>query len=100
MKKFNMIDEEFICENCGKNVSKLEYSARDHCPYCLCSKHVDINPGDMSNECLGILEPIDIEKFKQTYKIIYKCRKCGKVHKNIMANDDDLNVIIEISTKK
>ena len=100
MKKFNMIDEEFICENCGKNVSKLEYSARDHCPYCLCSKHVDINPGDRSNECLGILEPIDIEKFKHTYKIIYKCRKCGKVHKNIMANDDDLNVIIEISTKK
>lgn len=100
MKKFNMIDEEFICENCGKNVSKLEYSARDHCPYCLCSKHVDINPGDRSNECLGILEPIDIEKFKHTYKIIYKCRKCGKLHKNIMANDDDLNVIIEISTKK
>lgn len=100
MKKFNMIDEEFICENCGKNVSKLEYSARDHCPYCLCSKHVDINPGDRNNECLGILEPIDIEKFKHTYKIIYKCRKCGKLHKNIMANDDDLNVIIEISTKK
>lgn len=100
MKKFNMIDEEFICENCGKNVSKLEYSARDHCPYCLCSKHVDINPGDRSNDCKGILEPIDIEKFKQTYKIIYKCRKCGELHKNIMANDDDLNTIIEISTKK
>lgn len=100
MKKFNMIDEEFICENCEKKVQKLEYSARDHCPYCLCSKHVDINPGDRSNDCKGILEPIDIEKFKQTYKIIYKCRKCGELHKNIMANDDDLNTIIEISTKK
>ena len=69
-----MIDEEFICENCQKQVSKLEYSARDHCPYCLCSKHVDINPGDRSNDCLGILEPIDIEKFKHTYKIVYKCK--------------------------
>lgn len=100
MKKFNMIDEAFICENCEKNVSKLEYSARDHCPYCLCSKHVDINPGDRNNDCQGILEPIDIEKFKQTYKIIYKCRKCGQQHKNIMANDDDLDMIIKISTKK
>ena len=100
MKKFNMIDEEFICENCQKQVSKLEYSARDHCPYCLCSKHVDINPGDRSNECLGILDPIDIEKFKHTYKRVYKCRKCGQLHKNIMANDDDMNMIIKISTKK
>ncbi len=100
MKKFNMIDEEFICEHCGKKVSKLNYSARDHCPYCLFSKHVDVNPGDRDNKCLGLLEPIDIEKFKQTYKIVYKCQKCQQLHKNIIANDDDLNEIIKISTKK
>ena len=99
MKKFNMIDEEFICENCGKNVSKLEYSARDHCPYCLCSKHVDIMPGDRENTCMGLLKPISIEKFKDTYKIIYKCEKCGELHKNIMANDDDFDLIIELSKK-
>ena len=100
MKKFNMIDEEFICENCNKNVPKLNYSARDHCPYCLFSKHVDINPGDRNNQCQGLLEPIDIEKFKSTYKIIYKCKKCSELHKNIMADDDDLNEIINIATKK
>lgn len=100
MKKFNMIDEQFICEKCGKNVSKLNYSARDHCPYCLFSKHVDKNPGDRSNECKGLLEPIDIEKYKNSYKIIYKCQKCGELHKNIMANDDNLDTIIKISTKK
>lgn len=100
MKKFNMIDEEFICENCNQKVNKLKYSARDHCPFCLYSKHVDINPGDRENECKGLLEPIDIEKFKQTYKIIYKCQKCGQQHKNVMADDDDLNKIIELSSKK
>ncbi len=94
-----MIDEEFICENCGKKVSKLKYSARDHCPYCLCSKHVDINPGDRLNKCKGLLKPIDIEKFKDTYKIIYECNKCKEKHKNIMANDDNMNLIIEISKK-
>ena len=35
-----MIDEEFICENCHKHVEKLNYTARDHCPFCLYSKHV------------------------------------------------------------
>ena len=97
---FTEIDEEFICGNCGNKVPKLGYSCRNHCNKCLYSKHVDINPGDRSNECLGILDPIDIEKFKHTYKIVYKCRKCGQLHKNIMANDDDMNMIIKISTKK
>ena len=95
-----MIDESFICEHCGKNVSKLEYTARDHCPYCLYSKHVDINPGDRANLCKGLLKPIDIEKFKDTYKIIYKCEKCNELHKNIIAVDDDMNEIIRISSNK
>ncbi len=99
MKRFNMIDEEFICQNCGNKVSKLNYTARDHCNYCLFSMHVDILPGDRKNPCHGLLEPIDIEKFKDTYKIIYKCQKCHKIHKNIMASDDDMNLIIELSKK-
>lgn len=94
-----MLDESFICENCGKKVEKLNYTARDHCPFCLYSKHVDINPGDRKNTCKGLLEPIDIEKFKDAYKIIYQCKKCGKIHKNIMAKDDDMNRIIEVSKK-
>lgn len=97
MKRFNMIDESFVCENCGKTIEPLVYSARDHCPYCLFSKHVDILPGDRANECHGLLEPIKIEKFKNTYKIIYKCQKCHQTHKNIMANDDDMDIIIELS---
>ena len=100
MKKFNMIDESFVCENCNKNVQKLNYTARDHCPYCLYSKHVDINPGDRSNKCKGLLKPIGIEKFKDTYKIVYKCEKCNQIHRNISAVDDDINIIIDLSVKK
>ncbi len=97
MKLFNELDENFICENCGKNVSKLVYSSRDHCPYCLYSKHVDINPGDRANECKGLLRPVGIEKFKDTFKILYICQKCKEQHKNVMAKDDDINKVIEIS---
>ena len=95
-----MINENFICENCNKEVLKSSYTARDHCPYCLYSKHVDINPGDRLNECRGLLVPIGIEKFKNTYKIIYKCDKCKKIHKNIIHNDDNMDLIINLSIEK
>lgn len=100
MKQFTMKDENFICENCGKSVEKLNYTARDHCPHCLYSKHVDIMPGDRANNCKGLLKPIGIEKFKGSYKIIYKCIKCNKFHKNIVANDDNNDLIIELSIQK
>ncbi len=95
-KKFKVIDAPFICDVCGKGVIPLGYTSRDHCPYCLSSKHVDINPGDRLENCKGTLIPIGIEKFKNTYKIIYKCEKCGKIRKNIIAKDDDFDKILSI----
>lgn len=92
-----MLDDNFICDNCHKKVNKLGYTVRDHCPFCLYSKHVDINPGDRSNPCQGALMPIGIEKYKDTYKICYRCQKCHQSHKNIMANDDNYELIINLS---
>ena len=97
MKKFTMIDEAFICDHCHHPVPQLKYTARDHCPNCLYSKHLDLMPGDRLNNCHGLLEPIGIEKYKNTYKIIYKCQKCHQTHKNIMANDDNYDLIIKLS---
>lgn len=97
MKTFTMKNENFICENCGKTVNPAMKTARDHCPFCLFSKHVDINPGDRLNTCLGLLKPIGIEKFKSTYKIIYKCDKCHKLHKNVVCDDDNMELIIALS---
>ncbi len=97
MKQFVKRDEAFICINCGKEITPLGYTTRDHCPYCLYSIHVDVMPGDRSNTCRGILKPIGIEKFKDTYKIVYRCEKCHEYHKNIMATDDSLDEIINIS---
>ena len=95
---FTGIDEEFVCENCGKKIEKLGYSCRDHCNYCLCSKHVDKNPGDRSEECHGLLEPIGIEiDSKKGYVIIFKCDTCGQIRKNKAAKDDDIDKIIELT---
>ena len=99
MKQFTMRNEDFICEHCGAEVQKSDYTARDHCPFCLYSKHVDINPGDRMNSCHGLLKPVGIEKFKDTYKIIYQCEKCHQLHKNITLKDDSMERIIELSVQ-
>lgn len=97
-KKFKMIDEEFVCENCNYFVKPLGYTARDHCPKCLYSKHVDINPGDRGEDCHGMLVPIGVLKDKKAgFKILYRCSKCGMIRKNKMANDDDMDLIIKLS---
>ncbi len=100
MKKFHMMNENFVCEHCGNKVTKSSYTARDHCPFCLYSKHVDINPGDRRNSCLGLLKPIGIEKYKDTFKIVYLCKTCGKTHKNIMEKEDNMDLIISLSVQK
>ena len=99
-RKFTEIDEEFVCENCGKKVKPLGYSCRNHCPYCLHSKHLDINPGDRAETCRGILEPIgaDIDS-KKGYVIIFKCKKCGAIRRNKAAKDDNMDLIIKLTAQ-
>ena len=100
-KKFTMIDESFTCFNCKTEVKPLGYTARDHCPNCLYSLHLDINPGDRKSTCKGILKPVGIEKTKKdNYKILYKCEKCGYLTKNKAAIDDNINEIIDLSVIK
>ena len=45
-KLFTKNDNGFIYANCGFEVKPLGYTSRNHCPFCLCSLHVDILPGD------------------------------------------------------
>ena len=100
LSRFTKIDEDFICENCGSKVSKLGYTCRNHCPVCLSSKHVDINPGDRQEECHGLLEPIGLEMSnKKGYVIIFKCKKCGAIRKNKAAEDDNMDLLIKLSAK-
>lgn len=100
-RKFTKIDEPFICENCGAKINSLGYTCRDHCNVCLYSKHVDINPGDREQTCHGMLEPIRVEiDSKKGYVIIYRCKKCGELRKNKSAEDDNKDLIIELTTRQ
>lgn len=97
MRKFVEIDEAFTCENCGYEVKPLGYSSRNHCPKCLHSKHVDVNPGDRAEDCRGLLIPINVENnSKKGQVIIFRCKKCGQIRKNKVAEDDDFDTIIKV----
>lgn len=98
MGNFVVIDEEFVCDNCGFRVPKLGYSCRNHCPKCLHSKHVDVMPGDRAEACHGDLEPIGLENGKKGYVIVFKCKRCGMIRKNRVAEDDDMAEVIRLST--
>ncbi len=102
-KRFTKNDNGFICENCGHEVLPLGYTSRNHCPKCLCSKHVDIMPGDRQNSCGGVMDPIKVETDpKKGYIIIHKCRKCGEIKRNKAAHEakvqpDDIKKIIKLT---
>ena len=82
-KRFQKNDNGFTCKNCGFEVKPLGVTSRDHCPKCLCSIHIDINPGDRANECGGLMRPIRSEPdAKRGFVIIHKCEKCGEIRRN------------------
>ena len=61
---------------------------------------MDINPGDRSETCHGILEPIGAEiDSKKGYVIIFRCKKCGAIRRNKAAKDDNMDLIIALTAR-
>lgn len=86
-------EESFVCEHCGLAVEPLgKGTYRDHCPSCLCSKHVDRDgPGDRLSACKGLLRPIGVDQdSKKGLVILYTCEKCRKSSRNRAAPDDKI----------
>ncbi len=92
----------FICENCKKFVRFKAPGTknRNHCPFCLCSRHLDIRIGDRKSKCLGLMIPVGkIIKEDGEEMIIHRCIKCGEVKKNRVAGDDSLSEVGRLETK-
>lgn len=95
MARFTRRIEDFVCEKCGRQVHGNGYT--DHCPSCLWSKHVDVNPGDRLATCQGSMKPIGVEPKGNGYRIKYRCTKCGYIHFNKSAEDDNIEAILEVA---
>ena len=94
-KRFQKREEDFICEHCGAEVRGNGYT--NHCPKCLWGKHVDVNPGDRSAKCGGMMEPVGVEVLGGEYTLIHKCIKCGFERKNKSVPEDDFETIVALS---
>ena len=60
--KTHACNEAFFCRVCGRTVVPQGAGSehRNHCPNCLSSLHVDIEPGDRAADCGGIMDPIAV----------------------------------------
>lgn len=105
IKRFSKNDDSFICAHCGAKVEPLGYTSRNHCPFCLWSLHVDINPGDRACECRAPMEPVGcVTDPKKGYIILHRCTKCGEIKRNKAAHEakvqpDDINKLIALTAK-
>jgi hypothetical protein len=95
MKKFTRTIEDFACGHCGKKVKGNGYT--NHCPGCLWSRHVDINPGDRQHGCGGLMKPIAVEIDHGGYILIHKCQKCGLQKRNKTVKEDSFETILALT---
>ncbi len=97
-KHFKKVTEDFICEFCYQLVQGDGYT--NHCPYCLMSKHVDLlTPGDRASDCNGLMRPIATQIKSGRFIVFHRCTKCNKVTRNKAGKSDNVDLLIELSSK-
>ena len=108
------VNKDFKCLHCHFYVSANTFIAgvnnRNHCPYCLWSRHMDLfEAGDRLAVCKAEMKPIGLtlkrtrKKYgKATYgelMLIHQCSDCEKISINRIAADDNVGLIYEIFRK-
>ena len=105
------LEDVFSCRYCQAHVYTQPLLSgvhnRNHCPYCLWSRHVDLHkPGDRLSACKAIMQPIGLtvkpgrDKFGMDcfgeLMLIHRCKDCGKLSINRIAADDITERLLEI----
>lgn len=94
IKKFQRTEEEFVCEQCGFFVHGNGYT--NHCPRCLWSKHVDLNPGDRQASCQGLMKPVGVKFKAGKYIVLHRCLLCGFEKWNKIEKEDNFEVLFQL----
>jgi len=105
------INADFTCKHCGRFVSAHSIVSgvvnRNHCPYCLHSRHVDLfEAGDRLCACKSLMAPValTLKRNRDKYTsqrggelmLVHRCTHCGELVINRIAADDDPAKIIAI----
>ena len=92
----------FVCQACGAVIAQEGAGSRhrNHCPKCLASLHLDEQPGDRASLCKGVMDAIGVWVRKDgDWAILHRCRKCGAIHSNRIAADDNPIKLVSIALK-
>lgn len=92
----------FVCQACGAVIAQEGAGSRhrNHCPKCLASLHLDEQPGDRASLCKGVMDAIGVWVRKDgEWAILHRCRKCGAIHSNRIAADDNPIKLVSIALK-
>ncbi len=70
----------------------------------MCSKHVDIDPGDRASTCRGMMRPERVEhRGGKGLVLVHRCVVCGFLRPNRIVGDpvqgDDIDAIIALMYK-
>ncbi len=96
------VPDGFTCNRCGWEVvgEAVGTEHRNHCPRCLWSRHLDVQPGDRAAGCGGDMEPIAIwVRGKGEWAIIHRCQDCGAVRSNRVAGDDNEMALLSLAVR-
>lgn len=101
---FEDINADFVCKHCGHYVSAQTAVSgvvnRNHCPYCLHSRHLDLfKAGDRLCACKALMAPVGLalKRTRDKYAngrqgellLVHRCTGCGDLSLNRIAADDD-----------
>jgi hypothetical protein len=104
-------NRDFHCAHCHHFVSAHPLLSgvnnRNHCPYCLWSRHLDLDQaGDRLCACKGLMQPVGLtlKSSRKKYAsrdagelmLVHACTECGSVSINRIAADDDSQKLLEV----
>ncbi|MGH3544510.1 MAG: RNHCP domain-containing protein [Mycobacteriales bacterium] len=93
--RFQRRVEDFRCGNCGEPVAGSGFT--NHCPSCLWSRHVDIDPGDRAADCGALMAPLSATYQRGRYVLLHHCQGCGARKPNKAAAADDREMLIALT---
>lgn len=96
-RQFQRRIENFTCAHCGAAVTGNGYT--NHCPQCLHSRHVDINPGDRAELCGGVMDPVAVEQTAKGFILTHRCRLCATERRCRTVEADDTGALIKLAKR-
>ena len=83
----------FKCGRCRAFIGPVVFGGRhrNHCPFCLTSRHVDWRrPGDRASPCRALMPAIGVAyRGNGEQMVVHRCNGCGAERQNRVAADDD-----------